>query len=30
MYEKAKQFMFTYPDSWEVLMNKLVEVVAIT
>ncbi len=28
MYEKAKQFMFTDPDSWEVLMNKLVEVVA--
>ena len=27
-YEKAKQFMYRYPDSWAVLMNKFVEVVA--
>lgn len=26
MYERAKQFMFTYPESWEDLMNKLVDV----
>ena len=28
MYEKAKQFMYTHPESWAVLMNKLVDVVA--
>jgi uroporphyrinogen decarboxylase len=27
-YEQAKQFMYTFPDSWSVLMNKLVDVVA--
>ena len=26
MYEKAKQFMYTYPDAWAELMDKLVEV----
>lgn len=28
MYEKAKQFMFSHPESWGLLMNKLVDVVA--
>ena len=28
MYEKAKQFMFSHPESWAELMNKLVDVVA--
>ena len=28
MYERAKQFMYTHPDAWATLMNKLVEVVA--
>lgn len=27
-YEKAKWFMYTFPDSWAVLMNKFVDVVA--
>lgn len=27
MYEKAKQFMYSHPESWAVLMNKLVDVV---
>ncbi len=26
MYEKAKAFMYTYPDAWASLMNKLVDV----
>ncbi len=28
MYEKAKQFMYSHPESWALLMNKLVDVVA--
>lgn len=28
MYEKAKQFMFSHPESWAELMNKLVDVVS--
>ena len=28
MYEKAKQFMFSHPESWAMLMNKLVDVVS--
>ena len=28
MYEKAKRFMFTYPEAWSQLMHKLVDVVA--
>jgi len=28
MYEKAKRFMFTFPDAWAELMNKLTDVVA--
>lgn len=27
-YERAKQFMYTHPESWEMLMNKLVDVIS--